>query len=335
MAQVIPLRNGYYSDFRFKGRRIRRFLSKNERDAIVELGKLIERVKGERRTDRQDLPWETFKERLFHGQAPHKKANTQKRDRSSLATLELHFSPQYLSDITPKMLDDLATIRLREGKKPATVKRELGSIKAKMRWAEKKGLCSAQDWRGVELPRVPKKRPHYHRKDQLKHLRTFCKGVWERVCRLGARAGLRRAEMFWLEKTDIHLDERFIRIQGKDGWQPKDSDERDIYLLDDLADYLRAELPRIPGRWVLGDDNGIRPGLEVMSVYFKKLTRKAGLKGGIQTLRHTYGTHLANDGVNIYALQKWMGHSNVETTMGYLNPAEEYAPEGAKIRPVF
>ena len=36
-------------------------------------------------------------------------------------------------------------------------------------------------------------------------------------------------------------------------------------------------------------------------------------------LRHTYATHLLEDGVNIITVQKLMGHQNIESTMVYLH----------------
>lgn len=330
MAQVIPLRGGYYSDFRYKGKRIRRFLSKNEREAWLALGLLVERIKGEVKSRPNDLPWETFKERLFHGQSPHKRANTQKRDRAALSILEREFDIKYLSDVTPKMLRDLTTIRLRAGRKPSSVKREISSLKAKMRWAEEEGYRTPADWRSVKLPKVPKKRPHYHTREELLAIMQECKGVWLMICWLGARAGLRREEIYWLAKEDVNFDEDLILVCAKDGWQPKDSDERAILLLPDLKTFLARELPKVEGRWVLGD----RPSPDVMSTYFKRITKRIGLTGGLHTLRHTYLTHLANDGVNIYALKEWAGHSDIRTTMGYIHPAQSYRAELSKIRPL-
>jgi site-specific recombinase XerD len=39
----------------------------------------------------------------------------------------------------------------------------------------------------------------------------------------------------------------------------------------------------------------------------------------LHTLRHSYATHLLEAGVNIRAIQRYMGHTNLETTMVYLH----------------
>lgn len=53
----------------------------------------------------------------------------------------------------------------------------------------------------------------------------------------------------------------------------------------------------------------------------KTVARQAGILKEVHThmLRHTYATHLLEDGVNILTVQKLLGHANIETTMIYLH----------------
>jgi site-specific recombinase XerD len=53
----------------------------------------------------------------------------------------------------------------------------------------------------------------------------------------------------------------------------------------------------------------------------KTVAKKAGILKEVHThmLRHTYATHLLEDGVNILTVQKLLGHASIETTMIYLH----------------
>jgi integrase/recombinase XerD len=55
---------------------------------------------------------------------------------------------------------------------------------------------------------------------------------------------------------------------------------------------------------------------------FRKATQRAGIikrDVGVHTLRHCYATHLREAGVNLRAMQRYMGHAHLETTMLYLH----------------
>jgi len=55
---------------------------------------------------------------------------------------------------------------------------------------------------------------------------------------------------------------------------------------------------------------------------FRQAKYRAGIKKrrvSIHTLRHSYATHLLEAGVNIRAIQRYLGHSQLETTMVYLH----------------
>lgn len=51
------------------------------------------------------------------------------------------------------------------------------------------------------------------------------------------------------------------------------------------------------------------------------------LRNVAATLRHTFGSHKANKGVDIAQLQYWMGHKRKETTLTYIHLIKKRAPE--------
>jgi integrase/recombinase XerD len=57
--------------------------------------------------------------------------------------------------------------------------------------------------------------------------------------------------------------------------------------------------------------------------------RKRGVS--IHTLRHSYATHLLESGVNLRAIQRYMGHSNIDTTLVYLHLTQKGHDDAAQI----
>ncbi len=57
---------------------------------------------------------------------------------------------------------------------------------------------------------------------------------------------------------------------------------------------------------------------------FLKMKNKAGInkKATIHSLRHSFATHLLENGVNIVRIQRLMGHANISTTLLYLQLAK-------------
>lgn len=63
----------------------------------------------------------------------------------------------------------------------------------------------------------------------------------------------------------------------------------------------------------------------VQQVYYRAL-RRGGVRrvGGIHTLRHCFATHLMELGVDIYTLQRLLGHTTLKTTAQYTHVREEH-----------
>ena len=59
----------------------------------------------------------------------------------------------------------------------------------------------------------------------------------------------------------------------------------------------------------------------------------AGLKGSLNTLRHTYASHLVQAGVDLYTVSKLLGHSSIAVTMVYAHLSPESMGEAVKKLP--
>jgi site-specific recombinase XerD len=89
-----------------------------------------------------------------------------------------------------------------------------------------------------------------------------------------------------------------------------------------LKTYLAVEKPHI---WLFnGKDSDGRYSSKGLNWVMREALKKAGIKKevSLHTLRHSYATHLLEDGLNILIIKKLLGHTKIETTMIYLHIAQ-------------
>jgi integrase/recombinase XerD len=134
-------------------------------------------------------------------------------------------------------------------------------------------------------------------------------------------AGLRLNEVRNLLLTDIDSDRMQIRIR-----QGKGNKDRYVTLsplmLRGLRDYFLACRPV---KYLFNGPTAGEPFAERgLQWLLKEAVRKAGIKKDVtlHTLRHTYATHLLEDGVDIVTIKDQLGHTRIETTMLYLHIAQ-------------
>ena len=134
-------------------------------------------------------------------------------------------------------------------------------------------------------------------------------------------AGLRGREVINLKISDIDFDRMTIHIR-----QSKYKKDRivplSIYMSKGLKKYLAAENPHI---WLF---NGKEPNgqysVRGLSWVLRENLKKTSItkEVNLHSLRHSYATHLLEQGVNIVTLKELLGHAEITTTMIYLHVAQ-------------
>jgi site-specific recombinase XerD len=134
-------------------------------------------------------------------------------------------------------------------------------------------------------------------------------------------AGLRRQELVNLKVSDIDSARMVIRINNGKGKK-----DRDTLLAQNTLELLRQYyvLYKPSGLLFEGRPEGTPISFTSLSNILKMSLKKAGIykKATIHSLRHSFATHLLEQGTNIKIIQRLLGHHSIRTTLVYLQVAK-------------
>lgn len=136
--------------------------------------------------------------------------------------------------------------------------------------------------------------------------------------------GLRVTEMIQLKISDLFFEEGFIRVIGKGNKQrfvPINSFM--IKLIDTYKDHIRSSL-KIQKDFedtLFLNRRGRQISRNMVFMILKDLTEKAGIHKTVSphTLRHSFATHLLENGADLRAIQQMLGHESITTTEIYMH----------------
>jgi integrase/recombinase XerD len=143
----------------------------------------------------------------------------------------------------------------------------------------------------------------------------------EAILEVAYASGLRLAELRGLRLEQLHLEAGFISVIGKG------NKERVVPIgrkaIEGLERYLRAGRPelvrsRSPGVVFL-TQRGTAFSAPTMWLRIKKRVMQAGIERNItpHMLRHSFATHLLENGADLRVIQEMLGHSSISTTEVY------------------
>jgi site-specific recombinase XerD len=180
------------------------------------------------------------------------------------------------------------------------------------------------DERIIELPELerPKKLPVVLNREEMKAILTTPKLLKHRLL-LGMLygCGLRCGEVRNLQVSDVDLQRSTVHVR-----QGKGRKDRYVPLGEMLgrgiAKYLATEHP---DKWLFnGKDHHDIFSQRGVQWVVKEAAKRAGIQKriNVHTLRHTYATHLLEDGMDIVSVKELLGHVMIQTTMIYLHVAQ-------------
>ena len=181
-----------------------------------------------------------------------------------------------------------------------------------------------QEDRAIRLPSMKRKRklPVVFSYEELRRLFKAPQRLKQRVllCLIYA-AGLRVSEVCKLKISDIDFDRKQIHVR-----ESKNDKSRYVVLSDYVATGLRKYIKGSKPREYLfnGREKGSPLGHSAVQQSFRLAMKKAGIikEACVHTLRHSFATHLLEQGVDIVSIKDQLGHAHIDATMVYLHVAK-------------
>lgn len=184
--------------------------------------------------------------------------------------------------------------------------------------------------KAIQMPPVKKEKklPVVLSKQECKELFKAPRSLKHRfLLTLAYGSGLRMNELRMLRITDIDVQRMQVRVrQGKgrkDRYAPLS-----VFLSQKLPFYLESCKPQT---WLFeGNTPGQPMGARSIQYIINEALPKTNItkQVSMHTLRHSFATHLLEDGIDIHSVQHLLGHADLVTTMVYLHVAQ------VKLKPV-
>ena len=214
---------------------------------------------------------------------------------------------------------------------PTSVTRKIASIRGWFRWLSANEIISQDPSLGIELPRLTKKLTRVISVSEIEEmLNNKLDETQQVIIELLYGAGLRVSELIGLELNNIELSSRYVRCIGKG------SKERIIPIGEKaqkaIAGYLKIrqlliKKYKLETKQFLIKENGHLMTRQDVYVFIKQQGELLRKHISPHTLRHSFATHMLENGADLRVVQELLGHSDVSTTQLYTHVSKKRLKE--------
>lgn len=209
---------------------------------------------------------------------------------------------------------------------PRSANRKISTLKSFYKFLLREKMLSVNPMHKIQSPKVPKRLPAFVEESKMDALvndvrltnnfegkRNFL------IIEMLYSTGMRRAELINLKESDINLNNNTLKVLGKRNKERLIPITSELKLL--IKEYLQEKRKTIEPKndffFVTEKGNQINPS-SVYNVVRNLLTKVTTLsKKSPHVLRHTFATHLLNNGANLNAIKELLGHSSLAATQVY------------------
>ena len=226
--------------------------------------------------------------------------------------------------------DFLSHLHQGGNQKSSSIARKLSALRSFFRYLHREGKIQTNPAKLVNTPRLPQKTPRFLSSSQVDALlqlpdTEIPRGIRDRaMMELLYASGLRVSELVQLNLEDLSLDQRLVKVRGKG------KKERLVPFGEKAYESLKSYLP-VRGRLLKRGATlqelsplflNLRGGRLTVRSFQRNLDQYVQ-KGALlldvhpHLLRHSFATHLLNNGADLRSIQELLGHESLSSTQRY------------------
>jgi len=216
----------------------------------------------------------------------------------------------------------------------STISRHISSLRSFYSYLYSNKLVDKNIFKSISLPKKEKRIPKYMTNEDISIIFDIPDinipiGQRDRlILELLYGTGIRVSELCNIKLNDINYNNKTINIVGKG------NKERIVFygdvcesILDTYINYGRNLLlnNKNSDYLIIGTNKTTKISVRSIELIIDKIIKRASLKKNItpHTLRHTFATHLLNEGCDILLVKEFLGHSSLDTTGIYTHVSNE------------
>ncbi|MEG1149950.1 MAG: tyrosine recombinase [Bacilli bacterium] len=221
--------------------------------------------------------------------------------------------------------------------KNSSIARKISSIRNFYNFLVIKGLIESNIFKSIRNPKIERKLPNFLNYFEISDMLNCIdinsiSGLRNRlVIEMLYATGCRVSELCNIKLNDINMEDKSIKIKGKG------SKERIVffgeYAEDILKKYLSTSRDKLlkdnHNEYLLINDKCLNVNTYDIEKIVNDIVKDASIKHHVtpHTLRHTFATHLLNNGADIRSVQELLGHASLNTTGIYTHVTSERLKE--------
>ncbi len=237
-----------------------------------------------------------------------------------------------LESVSPRIAR-FYTATLHENYSPRSIARKISSVRSFYNFLVREDIIKENPFQDIELPKQEKKLPKFIYPNEIENLFNSV----DTSTPLGVRnylileflygTGVRVSELCDIKLNDIDYFQNLCLIHGKgskDRYVPLHN-----RLVNELSDYVittrKDLLKKNESKYLFLNFRGSNITPRGIRMVINKIMLESGesLKISPHTLRHTFATHLLNNGADLRSVQELLGHSHLSSTQIYTKVSKE------------